>query len=79
MYPLFQAVVYFKEPAGVGERENGNLMLPLSYAARRKRYWITGSSCEMELITRPMDSIWNVHGNTVHPTFGNISPTCLIS
>jgi hypothetical protein len=28
MYPLFQAVVYFKEPAGVGERENGNLMLP---------------------------------------------------
>lgn len=28
MYPLFQAVVYFKEPAGVRERENGNLMLP---------------------------------------------------
>jgi hypothetical protein len=37
MYPLLQAVVYFKEPAGVGERENGNLMLPpQSHAVRRR-------------------------------------------
>lgn len=78
MYPLFQAVVYFKEPAGVGERENGNLMLPHLSAARRN-LGNHKTICEIELITRPTDSIWNVRGNTVHPTSGNISPTCLIS
>jgi hypothetical protein len=78
MYPLLQAVVYSKEPAGVGERENGNLMLPHTYAARRNRC-ISQTKMSTELITRHTDSTWNVPGNTVHRMFGNISPTCLIS
>jgi hypothetical protein len=63
-----------QEPARVGERENGNLMLPTcpaDFALLLKRPRLT--------MYRPMDSTSNVRVNTDQHRFGNTLPTCLIS